>query len=1206
MTASLTVDVNQNDNRLLIAIVNFNSCRYRVSTFSWNSTVWYDAIDPETTGFLIKDVYDGACSSTNDGFTRSVAVYLPAPTVGTSNTLSVTVACRSSAGYTCDDGGSPPTPIYPQLSLAATVLFNASQAGSYGQNSYYQTWNGSPGLTTYPGSSSSCGLNEKWVSSFAINGDQGDFRATTFGFPPPPPTQPFDWSERTGFGSTNLVSLGGTVACNYSETGNFSLGSFDPAMTEAGVTVSNGCLSSTPPCTPNTGSNSFTYRVVARYSDGDRSEGQDAVIPNSVAVLGSPGDTNLITWTAVSRPGSTVTYDIYRTANDAGYSTGLIASGVTGTSYDDTGGTASGSIPVFNYVIQLIGIKPAKTTAVTGIEFEALPHRVGTLLRWRTAGEIANLGFNIFREDDGVTSKVNASLIGGSVFLVGPNTSLSQGRAYQWKDPRPAGPTTRYWLEAIDLNGTTDRFESEVVFATPESEAAAVEYSRASLLDELGQQSLVVTEGLSGIAAGFGEAELTPDVDDLAVAGAAALPTQREIAAGQAVKLSVSREGWYRVTNAQLAAAGFNPTATRNLQLYSDGVEQAMVVTGDSDPRSASFVLEFHGRPLDTPYTATRTYWLVDGKKAGLRFARQAPTRATATTPSSFPFTVERKDRTIYFTALVNNGDASNFFGPVVSQTPITQTLVLNKLDSKAPGAWPLQVALQGVTLDASHSVEVRVNGNVAGSVTFRNQDRGTATLQVPRSWLVEGPNAIELTAFGGATDVSLVDSIRLTYPHRYEAESGVLKFVAQAGAEISLEGADPATRIVDVTDSRAGVELLVSQTPGSSVARAVVPGGLGFSKHQRTLLAFGATRPLAPEQVTQNVPSSWTTDRSRADLTILTHSAFVPAARKLQGWRQAQGLSVRVVDVEDLYDELSFGAKDPTAIRSYLASSFSKYALLFGDASADPRNYLGLGSWDFLPAKVVPTTYIKAASDDWYVDPNGKGTVTIPIGRIAVRTAPEATAAVDKLIALDSARAGNAGDVGWLQRVVHVADADDPNLAPYSFVSEVARLGGLVPSTFTAKDLLVGQLGAAAARTSILSEMNTGALLFTFVGHGSQDRWSLSNVFNVTSAASLTGAPRVPVMVALNCLNGYFVDFFADSLAESVQKQSGGPAAIWASSGVSDPQGQMEMAKSFYGHAFKPGVRIGDAIKAAKADVKDPNVKTTWILFGDPTMIVR
>ena len=899
-------------------------------------------------------------------------------------------------------------------------------------------------------------------------------------------------------------------------------------------------------------------------------------------------------------------FDNVWSVNTGAGSNNVVGSGGTRPGLDPIGGilyfdnTASGT----KWVVTILEIKPAGPTAVSGTTFEAMPANDGTLLRWSTGVERSNLGFNIYREDNGVSSKVNPSLIGGSVFLVGPQTSLSQGRSYEWKDPRPAGPTTRYWLEAVDLNGRIDRFEPKVELASLAPALVETGSARASVLSEIGHSAPEVTRAVPGIPAAAVAAERAPDRMDLvsAFADDSALATQLDLASGQAVKLSVSREGWYRVTSAQLAAVGFNPKATRTLRLRSDGEEQAMVVT--SDPKSQDFVLEFHGRPLDTPYTATRVYWLVEARTPGLRFERQARAGATTAPSPSFPFTVERKDRTIYFAALVSNGEASNFFGPVVSQTPLEQTVVISKLDSTAPGDWPLEVALQGVTNDIEHSVEVRVNGNVAGLVSFDGQDRGATTLMVPRGWLVEGSNVIGLTALGGSTDVSLVDSIRLTYPHRYEAESGVLKFVAPAGAGIRLAGADAATRIVDITDPSAGIELLVTQAPGSSIAEAVVPGGFGSASGERTLLAFGPARPLSPEQVKQDIPSNWRTARSRADLTIVTNAALASAARKLQGWRQSQGLSVQVIDVEDLYDEYSYGAKDPAAIRSYLAGSRSKYALLFGDATIDPRNYLGQGSWDLLPTKLVPATYLKTASDDWFVTDEKTRTVSIPIGRIAVRTEAEATAVVEKLIALDKARDSNPA---WLQKVVHVADKDDPALEPYSFEEELAELDGLVPATFAKTTILAGTVGAGEARAGILAALNGGALLFTYAGHGSQNQWSKSNIFNLTDASSLTGAPTVPVMLPLNCLNGLFVDAYSDSLAERLQKQSGGAAAIWASSGLTESHGQAQMVKSFYREVFKSsGIRLGDAIQSAKAGVTDRDVKGTWILFGDPTMIVR
>jgi hypothetical protein len=67
---------------------------------------------------------------------------------------------------------------------------------------------------------------------------------------------------------------------------------------------------------------------------------------------------------------------------------------------------------------------------------------------------------------------------------------------------------------------------------------------------------------------------------------------------------------------------------------------------------------------------------------------------------------------------------------------------------------------------------------------------------------------------------------------------------------------------------------------------------------------------------------------------------------RKRDGWR------VVVADVEDVYDEYSFGHKDPRGHTRVVAcdgqeSRTLSYLLLAGDGSFDPRNYLGFGDSD-------------------------------------------------------------------------------------------------------------------------------------------------------------------------------------------------------------------------------------------------------------------
>ena len=58
---------------------------------------------------------------------------------------------------------------------------------------------------------------------------------------------------------------------------------------------------------------------------------------------------------------------------------------------------------------------------------------------------------------------------------------------------------------------------------------------------------------------------------------------------------------------------------------------------------------------------------------------------------SSFPYTVEKKDRTIYFSAL-RNGEEENFFGPCIYQSPVDQLLEVRHPDPAPPGEALLEV----------------------------------------------------------------------------------------------------------------------------------------------------------------------------------------------------------------------------------------------------------------------------------------------------------------------------------------------------------------------------------------------------------------------------------------------------------------------------------------------------------------------------------
>jgi hypothetical protein len=113
----------------------------------------------------------------------------------------------------------------------------------------------------------------------------------------------------------------------------------------------------------------------------------------------------------------------------------------------------------------------------------------------------------------------------------------------------------------------------------------------------------------------------------------------------------------------------------------------------------------------------------------------------------------------------------------------------------------------------------------------------------------------------------------------------------------------------------------------------------------------------------------------------------------------------VVLADLEDVYDEFSFGVKSPKAIKDFLSFAKTKwrksprFVLLVGDASFDPKNYYGFGYWDFVPTKLIDTQYLETASDDWFVDSNDDGLPEMAIGRLPVRTLEEAKILVSKTL---------------------------------------------------------------------------------------------------------------------------------------------------------------------------------------------------------------
>jgi len=828
-------------------------------------------------------------------------------------------------------------------------------------------------------------------------------------------------------------------------------------------------------------------------------------------------------------------------------------------------------------------------------------------LLWKTGGEAHNLGFNVYREQSGQRVRLNPSLIAGSALLMTGALPKHSAKTYAWIDSSSDSVSGPYWLEDVDINGTHALHgpvtpEAAANSAAETIPAAAMMFSQLNL----SQPAASSSEGSHPVENVLHEFEPTSTQKQ----------KQFELAAHSAVKIFVKHEGWHSVTQPELIKAGLDPNVDPAfLHLYAEAIEQPIKITGataGSGGFGTSAAIQFYGTGIDTQYSGTRVYWLVAEAEPGQRIHKLQPSRGSNQPPANFPFTVELTPHTTYFSALITT-TGNNFFGSIVSSTSLDQTLYVPHLDRNSTDLAKLDVTLQGVILGFPHDVTVVLNGTSLGDVTFTGQDKGRFRASLPPGILRDGVNTVTLTSQDGQYDLSLVQSIQVTYPHAYIADSDSLKFIGRAGDELKLTGfTSPPAAVLDITDPDQPVELTPQVTSDTNSNRYALEVQVPWSAtnsaaaNRHTLLAVASARIDSVAAVRANHPSHWHRVQQGSEIVMVSYGAFAAALNPLVISHQTEGKSAAVVLIDDLYDEFNFGEHSPVAIREFLRTATKAwltpphFLLLNGRASLDPRNYLGFGHLDLVPTKIVPTTSLMTASDDWFSDFNDIGMPAIATGRFPVSTAAEASLVAGKVATYE----GQSTNGPWTSQALMVADNNDTE----NFSHDSQLVQAQLPSTLQVTDVFASSMTSTQVEHAIVTSINSGQLLVNYEGHGSEDQWSGSNYFNNTTANALTNGSSLPVFLIMNCLNGFFQDVSAEPLAVTLMlAPNGGAVAVLSSSGLNQAPPQTLLDKLIVQNAFGPSSpTLGDAILQAKSGIQDLGVRKTYNLLGDPAMQIK
>lgn len=751
------------------------------------------------------------------------------------------------------------------------------------------------------------------------------------------------------------------------------------------------------------------------------------------------------------------------------------------------------------------------------------------------------------------------------------------------------------------------------------------------------------------------------------------------LATGEWYKIATTRTGVHKIDVAFLKDVGIDVTKLnpQNIRIFGNGggllpqanntprakdlIENLIEIIGENDGKfdASDYILFYAESPhrilyntnnqqfihQNNPYSDTTFVFLNISDIKGLRIKNQALVSSTnnISTFDDFSFHELDQKNIVSLGGRDLGGSGREWYGesfgvsPDISFDLKTEGIVLNS-----------SIKLTSAILGASFTttkISVKLNiDSVIGEQNLRAIGTGTYDIKGNENIqtftaISNGRNTQKLTFSFNKNS----QSTSIAYLNYFELQTKrKLQFFEQQTLVRSIESLENKTsnfiisqanntqKIWDVTNT-----LLPENIP-FQINNTEASFGTETQNKLKTFVLFSDNNFLVPNSI-QKVGNQNIQQIQTPDLLILTIKNWHEQAERLAEFRRKNdGLSVAVVDIEQVYNEFSSGSPDPTAIRDFGRFLWQKnpaklkYLLLFADASFDYKNIIQYASID---SKLQIPTYESReslnpvnsyASDDyfgffednegdWLENNAGNHSMDIGVGRLPVKSVEEAKNVVDKLIyyARTQRTAG-----GWRRKISFVADDGDFNIHQRDAddISEV--------TSKTTKDLIINKIyldafpQVATANGAISPEVNKalnksvneGALIINYSGHGGTDGWTEEKVLTRNQIQSWRNLNNMPLFLTATCSFGRFDDPGNVSGAEIAMLSPRGAAIGLLTTTRPVYSNTNFLLNSAFYKAFalkntNPNLRLGDIFRITKNNSLSDVFNRNFSLVGDPSM---
>ena len=372
-------------------------------------------------------------------------------------------------------------------------------------------------------------------------------------------------------------------------------------------------------------------------------------------------------------------------------------------------------------------------------------------------------------------------------------------------------------------------------------------------------------------------------------------------------------------------------------------------------------------------------------------------------------------------------------------------------------------------------------------------------------------------------------------------------------------------------------------------------------------------------------------------DYVIITPSFLSGQAEKLANFhRSYSSLNVKVITLENIYQEFSSGKQDIAAIRNCIkyiyenASTNEKrveYVNLFGDASYDYKNRIPNNT------NIVPIYHAlnsnssgesSFASDDFFglMDPDegniisSFGGIDIAVGRMLNNDATQADEMVNKVIEYHDLKSYGS----WRNNFTMICDDSDKN----SDASLQNRQNNLADAITTAKpfmnvnkillDSYVQEASAGGsrypkARTELFSAFEKGALVFNYLGHGGEDGLSSERIWEKSDGQNLSNKYKYPLFITITCDFSRFDNPIRPTAGEYTYWNPKGGAISMITTIRSIGQFSAEnfndvLSKNLFSYNSNSYTSIAEALRISKNS--NPNSASNVVFYiGDPALML-